>query len=336
MQFKKGVSRGFIGIMPLQTPSERARGFFDPVAVLREALSVFARAILRVAEDLPNDSFGVGKTGSPLEWKFFFRRVNDVQQVPCGVARSERTHPLVQVVGSIEKIACQNQARCSRFRRCAIERIFRLALERFDLFTSAPQQPGKCQQQDGGAFMLVGKFASGVIGHRVCVAPPKTESQGCFLFAFANVKVFVSCGRSPVDVAAKVAFLESSELPETFTGSRAFVPVDPGVDACACERRGCAQRRQTQGEFLGFDFEACARVCRCSCRYGDYLVEDWSHDCLGCVGLVDALKNEVLNTSSCGNGLKAQGHPVSENGDGKCMDVFCGGCEAPLQQGSRS
>lgn len=216
-----------------------------------------------------------------------------------------------------------------------IERISRLAFERFNLFTPAPQQSRKRQQQDSGAFMFVGKFAFGVIGHCECVAPPKTESQGCFLFAFANVKVFMSCGRPPVDVAAKVAFLEPSELPETFTGSRAFVPVDPGVDACACKRRGCAQRRQTQGELLGFDFESCARICRCSCRYGDYLVENWSHDCLGSVGPAGTLKNEILNTSSCGNGLEAQGHPVPENWDGERVDVFCRGCEASLQQGPR-
>lgn len=95
MQFKKGVLRGFIGVMPLQAPSEGARGFLESVAMPREALSVFARAILRIAEDLSNDTFGVGKTGSPLEWKFFFRRVNNVQQVPCGVARGKRTHPFV-------------------------------------------------------------------------------------------------------------------------------------------------------------------------------------------------------------------------------------------------
>ena len=81
--------------MPLQAPSEGARGFLESVAMLREAFSVFARAVLRIAEDSSNDTFGVGETGPPLEWKIFFRRVDDVQQMPCSVARGERTHPFV-------------------------------------------------------------------------------------------------------------------------------------------------------------------------------------------------------------------------------------------------
>ena len=240
MQLKEGVLRGFIRVMPLQTPSERTGDFPDSVAMPRETILIFVRTIFRIAENLSNGAFGVGESGSPLEGEFFLRRINDVQQMPGGVARSERTHLLVQVIGNIKKIARQNQAGRSRFCRRAIERVFRFALERLNFFTSAPQQPSERQQQDGGSFMLVGKFAFGAIGHCMCVAPPKTESQGRFLFAFTYVEVFVSCGRPPVDVAAKVALLESSELPEAFTGSRAFVTMNTGINARACKRCGCA------------------------------------------------------------------------------------------------
>ena len=78
MQLKEGVLRGFIGVVPLQTPPERTGDFPDPVAMLRETILIFARTIFCIAENLPNDSFGVGKPGPPLERKFFFCRINDV------------------------------------------------------------------------------------------------------------------------------------------------------------------------------------------------------------------------------------------------------------------
>lgn len=136
--------------------------------------------------------------------------------------------------------------------------------------------------------------------------------------------------RSPVDITAKVAFLESPELPEAFAGSRAFVSMDSRINACARERRGRTQRRQAQGELFGFDFKVRARTHRCLCRSGDHLIEDGFHGFLGYIGLVGAFKNEILDASACCNSFEAQGHSVSENGDGECVDVLGGGSEAPL------
>lgn len=164
----------------------------------------------------------------------------------------------------------------------------------------------------------------------MCIAPPKTESQRCFFFAFTYVKVFVSCGRPPVDVVAKVTFLESSELPKTFTGPCALVTMDTGINARACQRCGCAQRWQTQCELLGFDFKARAWACRRFCRCGDHLVENGFHDCLGCIGPVGTLKDEIFDASPRSNGFKAQSHSMPEDGDGECVNVFGRGRETSL------
>lgn len=97
--------RGFAGVVWLQAPAERLGDFSEPLAMLCKACLIFTRAILRIAEYLPDDSLGTGKPGPTLERKLLLCRINDVQQMSCGFSRGKRTYPLVQVIRGVEKIA---------------------------------------------------------------------------------------------------------------------------------------------------------------------------------------------------------------------------------------
>src|SRR5665213_520646 len=272
-------------IAPAQTPRKIAQGF----GMGAKARAVGALHAFGAAENIAEAPGGRFKPRAAVKRKFFFGRIDDVNQMASDAAARQAAQCDFDLAQRRKKIAEPDELRIFGDRRIGRQRVIAgrhlrhlvadarerdaarrrrtaIAIER-NAFATANEQRAQRQRQHARAVDLGHIREFGFESHPGRSVAPQRHRFRRFPFAFAHEKMRRLRGLPPVDGRRGVFRLKAAKLPEGLAHAGFAPTMNTEIDKRGEAFRGHKQGRQAGRKRLGLIAQARRAVCQRMLRH---------------------------------------------------------------------